>query len=114
MNQEKIGKFILKLRKENNMSQMELAEKLGVTDCAISKWENGKGLPDISLMPSLCKELGITINDLLSGEKVENKDYQEKFEENVLNTMKYLNERMIKSIFFYIGTFFQGFLLYQH
>lgn len=47
MNQEKIGKFILNLRKEKNMSQMDLAEKIGVTDRAISKWENGKGLPDI-------------------------------------------------------------------
>ena len=48
MNQEKIGKFILKLRKEKNMSQLDLADKIGVTDRAISKWENGKGLPDIS------------------------------------------------------------------
>jgi len=90
MNQEKIGKFILNLRKEKNMSQMELAEKIGVTDRAISKWENGKGLPDISLMQPLCKVLGITINDLLSGEIVDNKEYQEKFEENILNTIKNL------------------------
>ncbi|MCX4255214.1 MAG: helix-turn-helix transcriptional regulator [Bacilli bacterium] len=60
MNQEKIGKFILKLRKEKNMSQLDLADKIGVTDRAISKWENGKGLPDISLMQPLCKELNIT------------------------------------------------------
>ena len=57
MNQEKIGKFILKLRKEKNMSQLDLADKIGVTDRAISKWENGKGLPDISLMQPVCKEL---------------------------------------------------------
>lgn len=60
MNQEKIGKFILKLRKEKNISQLDLADKIGVTDRAISKWENGKGLPDISLMQPLCKELNIT------------------------------------------------------
>ena len=68
MNQEKIGKFILELRKEKNMTQMELAEKIGVTDRAISKWENGRGMPDLSLLFPLCKELGVTINDLLSGE----------------------------------------------
>ena len=56
------------------MSQLDLADKIGVTDRAISKWENGKGLPDISLMQPLCKELNITINDLLSGERVDNKD----------------------------------------
>lgn len=108
MNQEKIGKFILKLRKEKNMSQMDLAEKLGVTDRAISKWENGKGMPDLSLIQSLCRELGITINDLLSGEKIDKDNYQEKFEENVINTIKYSNERIIKSIAFYIAVFFLG------
>lgn len=108
MDQKKIGTFILKLRKENNMSQIQLAQKIGVTDRAISKWENGKGLPDISLMHPLCKELGITINDLLSGEKVDNNNYQEKFEENILNTIKYSNEKMIKTMLFYISTFFSG------
>ncbi len=108
MNQEKIGKFILELRKEKNMTQMDLADKIGVTDRAISKWENGKGMPDLSLIQPLCKELGITINDLLSGEKIDKNDYQEKFEENVLNTIKYSNEKIIKCIVFYIGTFFLG------
>ena len=111
MNQEKIGKFILNLRKEKNMSQMDLAEKIGVTDRAISKWENGKGLPDISLMQPLCKELGITINDLLSGERVDKNSYREKFEENILNTIKYSNEKVIKTILFYISTFFSGIII---
>lgn len=66
MNQEKIGNFILELRKEKNMTQQELADKIGVTDKAISKWENGRGMPDLSLMKPLCKELGITINELIS------------------------------------------------
>lgn len=57
MDQNKIGKFILELRKEKNMSQKELAQKIGVTDRAISKWENGRGMPDLSLMKPLCKEL---------------------------------------------------------
>ena len=78
MNQEKIGKFIAKLRKEKNMTQLQLSLKLGVTDRAISKWENGRGMPDLSLMKPLCNELGITINDLLSGEVIDKNNYQEK------------------------------------
>lgn len=81
MNQEKIGNFILELRKEKNMTQQELADKIGVTDKAISKWENGRGMPDLSLMKPLCKELGITINELISGERIDKKKYQEKLEE---------------------------------
>ena len=70
MNQEKIGKFIAKSRKVKNMTQSDLAEKLGVTDKSISNWENGRNMPDLSLFKPLCDELGITINDLLSGEKI--------------------------------------------
>lgn len=81
MNQEKIGNFILELRKEKNMTQQELADKIGVTDKAISKWENGRGMPDLSLMKPLYKELGITINELISGEIIDKKEYQEKLEE---------------------------------
>ncbi|MDD6387507.1 MAG: helix-turn-helix transcriptional regulator [Bacilli bacterium] len=81
MNQEKIGNYILELRKEKNMAQQELADKIGVTDKAISKWENGRGMPDLSLMKPLCKELGITINELISGERIDKKEYQEKLEE---------------------------------
>ena len=89
MNQEKIGKFIAKLRKEKNMTQLQLSLKLGVTDRAISKWENGRGMPDLSLMKPLCNELGITINDLLSGEVIDKNNYQEKLEENILNTIDF-------------------------
>lgn len=95
MNQEKIGKFILELRREKNMTQQELADKIGVTDRAISKWENGRGMPDLSLMIPLCKELDITINELISGEKIEKKDYQSKLEENILKTIDYTNRRII-------------------
>lgn len=97
MNQEKIGKFILELRKEKNMTQQELADKIGVTDRAISKWENGRGMPDLSLMKPLCKELGITINELISGEKIDKKEYQEKLEENILNTIDYSNKKIKKT-----------------
>ena len=65
MNQEKIGKFISELRKKKNMTQLDLANKLGVTDRAISKWENGRGLPDLSLLKPLCEELNISINESL-------------------------------------------------
>jgi len=97
MNQDKIGKFILELRKNKNMTQAELAEKLGVTDRAISKWENGRGLPDLSLMKPLCDELGITINELLGGEKLANQDYKKKSEENILNTIDYTDKKIKKS-----------------
>lgn len=101
MNQQKIGNFILELRKEKNMTQQELADQIGVTDKAISKWENGRGMPDLSLMKPLCNALGITINELLSSEKLDKKDYQDKFEENILNTINYTDKKInkIKLIF---------------
>lgn len=94
MNQEKIGKFILNLRKEKNMTQNELADKLGITDRAVSKWENGRGMPDMSLLMPLCKILGISINELLSGERLDKEDYQEKLEENIINTIDYSDKKI--------------------
>lgn len=96
MNQEKIGKFIAECRKDKGMTQSELAEKLGVTDKSIGNWENGRNMPDLSLFKPLCDELGITINDLLSGEKISKDKYQEKFEENIVNTIDYSNKRVHK------------------
>ena len=87
MNQDKIGKFIAKKRKEKNLTQIQFAEKLGVSDCSVSNWENGKNMPDMSLFPIISKELNITINDLMSGEIVEKKEYQQKFEENIIYTI---------------------------
>ena len=78
MNQEKIGKFIAELRKEKNMTQQELANKISVTDRAISNWENGRRLPDYSLLKDLSKELNISINELLSGERLSEKVLKEK------------------------------------
>ncbi len=92
MNQEKIGKFIANKRKEQNLTQEQLAEKLGITSKAVSKWECGKGLPDASIMVELCKILKITVNDLLSGEKVQEKEYQEKLEQNIIDTFNYSNK----------------------
>ena len=88
MNQIKIGKFIAELRKKNNLTQMQLAEKLNITDRAISKWENGKAMPDSSIMLDLCKELKISVNELLSGEMIEMNNYNEKAEQNLLEMAK--------------------------
>ena len=94
MNQEKIGKFISKCRKDKKMTQSDLAEKLGVTDKSIGNWENGRNMPDLSLFKPLCDELGITINELLSGERLKKEEYQEKFEENIINTIDYSTKKI--------------------
>lgn len=94
MNQERIGKFIAKCRKDKKMTQSELAEKLGVTDKSIGNWENGRNMPDLSLFKPLCDELDITINDLLSGERISRDKYQEKFEENIVNTIDYSTKKI--------------------
>ena len=94
MNQEKIGKFIAECRKHKNMTQSELAEKLGVTDKSIGNWENGRNMPDLSLFKPLCAELDITINELLSGERIKKEKYQERFEENIINTIDYSTKKI--------------------
>ena len=94
MNQEKIGKFIAECRKEKKMTQSELAEKLNVTDRSVSNWENGRNMPDLSIFKPLCDELDITINELLSGEKLKKEKYQEKFEENIINTIDYSTRKI--------------------
>ncbi len=88
MDQVKIGKFIAECRKKANLTQMQLAEKLGITDRAISKWETGKSLPDSSIMLELCGTLGITVNDLLSGEVVTMDNYNKNLENNLLEMVK--------------------------
>jgi len=97
MNQEKIGKFIAELRKEKNMTQLDLAKKLGVTDRAISKWENGRGMPEISIIKPLCEELSITINELFCGEKIVETEFSEKAEENIVNTLEYTKTEIKKT-----------------
>ena len=88
MNQLEIGKFIAKCRKMKNMTQADLAEKLNITDRAISKWETGKGMPDSSIMLDLCDELSITVNELLSGEMIKMEDHDKKAEENLVKLQK--------------------------
>ncbi len=94
MNQEKIGKFIAECRKKKNMTQQELSEKLGVSDRTVGNWENGRNMPDLSLFKPLCNELDISLNDLMSGEKVNEKEYCEKLEENIMNTIDYSNKKI--------------------
>lgn len=88
MDQIRIGKFIAESRKSRNLTQRQLADALSISDKTISKWECGKGLPEISIMLPLCEALDITVNDLLSGERVSSTDYQKKAEGNMLNLMK--------------------------
>ena len=102
MNQEKIGKFIAECRRQRKMTQSELGEKLGVTEKSISNWENGRNMPDLSLFKPLCEELNISLNDLMSGEKVKEKEYREKLEENIINTIDYSNKK-IESRNIFIG-----------
>lgn len=100
MNQETIGKFIADCRKEKGLTQVQLAEKLNITNRAVSKWETGKSCPDTSIMLELCDILGITVNELLSGERITMEDYQKKAEENLvdLQDKKMKAEKMFKRI----------------
>lgn len=88
MDQIRIGKFIKERRNLKNITQSSLASILGITDRAISKWENGICMPDVGTIPELCKILDITVNDLFSGEIVKMKDYDKKLEENLLDLAK--------------------------
>ena len=92
MDQAKIGSFIAQCRKNENLTQMQLAEKLNITDRAISKWETGKAMPDSSIMLKLCDVLKITVNDLLSGEVVTMDNYNKELEKNLLEMVKQKEE----------------------
>ena len=92
MNQIKIGKFIAECRKNKKITQAQLAEKLNITDRAVSKWENGKSIPDASIMLELCNILEINVNELLSGERINMENYNLKAEENLLKMKKQKEE----------------------
>ena len=85
MNQEKIGKFIAKKRKGKNLTQEQIAEKLGVSINAVSKWERGLCLMDMSLLKPLSQILDVTINEILSGEEIKTEDIINKADENIVN-----------------------------
>lgn len=93
MNQECIGKFIAECRKKKGLTQNELAIRLGVTDKAISKWENGRCLPDLALIKPLCKELDISMNELINGDYIEKSDLEEKSESTLDNTIAYIDKK---------------------
>jgi len=88
MNQIKIGGFIADCRKQKGLTQNQLAGKLGITDKAVSKWENGKSMPDVSLFTSLCDSLEITLNELLAGEHIADEKLKEKSEEVLMEVIK--------------------------
>ncbi|MDE6356912.1 MAG: helix-turn-helix domain-containing protein [Clostridia bacterium] len=88
MDQVKIGQFIKTTRKEKNLTQREVAESLGISEKTVSKWETGNGLPEVSLMLPLCELLAISVNELLSGERLDEKLYFEKAEQNIMSLME--------------------------
>lgn len=100
MNQEKIGALIARRRKEKKLTQAKLASYLGITDRAVSKWERGKGLPDPVYMLELCRLLDISVNELLTGEFIEETKYQQKAEDNLLIMAKQ-EVKQTKKMFFY-------------
>ena len=93
MDQLKIGKFIAKCRKDNNLTQIQLAEKLNITDKAISKWERGIAMPDTSIMIELCNILKISVNELLCGEVISMECSNEKNERLILDMAKEIEKR---------------------
>lgn len=102
MDQSKTGRFIAALRRDLGLTQRELAEKLLVSDKTISKWECGNGLPEISLMLPLCETLGITVNELLTGERLDDSSYRTHAEENMMNLMQERAENRRKLILEFI------------
>lgn len=117
MNQEKIGKFIATLRKEKNMTQEELAEKLGVNNRTISRWENGNNMPDYSIVKDLCNILGISVNELINGERIKKDKLVEEYDDNLVNVLiEYKKMKEQKTILLIIlcyvaAMFIQSFLL---
>ena len=104
MNQEKIGNFIAQSRKKVNLTQEELAEKLGISKNAVSKWERGLNLPDVSIMEELCAILKISLNELFAGEKLKDNEIQKQSEINLLDVLKlnYLKEKKYKLLSIFI------------
>lgn len=98
MNQTEIGKFIAKCRKEKNLTQAQLAEKLNITDRAVSKWETGKSMPDSSIMLELCEILGIKVNELLRGEKIDMESYEKKADETLIALKRKNENNMTKNV----------------
>ena len=111
MNQEKIGRFIAKARKEKGYTQEQLAEKLGVSNQTVSRWENGKNMPDVSLFESLCEALDITVNELLAGETIEKEKIETVSEQNMMALSRHLERKSKIKMLLEAGVFILVFLL---
>ncbi len=116
MNQERIGKFIAQCRKEKNLTQEQLADKLNTTSKSISRWENGKTMPDYSIIKSLCDELDISINELFNGEKIQKNNYELIANENLNSILKEYykmkkQKKVIKNILIVVSLLFLGFII---
>lgn len=101
MDQIRTGKFIADMRKEKGLTQKQLADLLSISDKTVSKWECGNGLPEVALMLPLCETLGVSVNELLSGERLSDSDYRKKAEENMMELMEE-KERSKRNIRFQI------------
>ena len=101
MDQEKIGKFIATCRKDKKLTQEQLAEKLNISKNAVSKWERGLNLPDVSIMQELCRILGITLNKLFIGDKIIDEKYKEVADDNLLNSLENSSFTLKEKIYFY-------------
>ena len=88
LNQEKTGKFIAEMRRKQNLTQKQLAEKIGVSDKTVSKWETGRSMPDNAILLDICLILDISVNELLCGEKLDELEYHIKAEENIVTLVK--------------------------
>ncbi len=108
--QEKIGKFVAEMRREQNLTQKQLAEMVGVSDKTVSKWETGRSLPDNAIMMDVCLKLQISVNELLSGERLPEEHYIGKAEENMLELVKE-NEKTKKNNWSYLFSSAIGFLI---
>lgn len=104
MNQIKIGKFISESRKSKEITQEQLAEKLGVSKNAVSKWERGLNLPDASIMQELCYTLGISLNELFAGERLKGKEIKKQSEKNLLEILKFSDDKNKKNKFLILIT----------
>ena len=114
MDQIKTGHFIKTCRKEKNLTQREVAEKLNISEKTVSKWETGNGLPEVSLMLPLCELLGISVNELLSGERLDEKRYFEKAEQNIITLIDekaQAKQKIILAVLVMVVTFVAGMTL---
>ncbi|MBQ2676813.1 MAG: helix-turn-helix transcriptional regulator [Clostridia bacterium] len=107
MNQEEIGKFIAVCRKENNFTQEQLAERLGVSSKSISRWENGNTMPDYSILGDLCKNLNISINELFSCEKLSDEKFKEEADKNLLSALENSTFNLKEKISYYRKKWFR-------